>query len=276
LCKIIGEGTMKKFTVLSLVFIFLFTGVAYSAEDKEITLTTYYPAPYGDYDTISLTPKTTANAPSLVHEGLVYFNSDDNELKVYIEDPDNPGSYIWSSSARSSNVWSKVGTDINYSAGNVGIATASPLTKLDIVGGLTLRAVSAPASAPADQARIYYDSSQKDIMVSTNAGAYKTLSSIGTGASIASGSFSTLAGSRDFGYAIHVIDTGLPVVAHALVVKTGDASNNHAESPCTRILFELNKDAAGNADNGKIRVRTKQNGHNDRSGINCHWIAFAG
>jgi len=71
-----------------------------------------------------------------------------------------------------------------------------------------------------------------------------------------------------------MIVTGLPVVRHAIVVKTGDNGTNHAESPCTRIIIELNKNASGDRAPGVIRVRTKQEGHNSRSWINCHWIAF--
>jgi len=67
-----------------------------AAQEEEITLTTYYPAPYGDYASIALEPTPTAGAPASPSEGQIYYNVDDDELKIYGEDPSDPGNLVWS------------------------------------------------------------------------------------------------------------------------------------------------------------------------------------
>jgi microcystin-dependent protein len=73
-------------------FVFLFYSAAY-AQDQEITLTTYYPAPYGDYDMLILAPR---NGPSVdpAPNGAMYFDDGSNaarERGMYIYDSDDGG-----------------------------------------------------------------------------------------------------------------------------------------------------------------------------------------
>jgi len=116
------------FLLTTLVAVLLLPYSSY-ATDEEITLTTYYPAPYGDYDSLSIGDGYSGQAA-------------DKNLVV---------------------------------EGDVGIGNTTPGTALDVTGALTLRSTSAPATAPANQGRIYYDSTSNDIMFSSNTGAYRSI-----------------------------------------------------------------------------------------------------
>lgn len=61
------------------------------------------------------------------------------------------------------------------SSGNVGIGTDPPGSKIDINGDLNQRGIAAPALSPADQGRIYFDSTAKKFKASENGGAYVNL-----------------------------------------------------------------------------------------------------
>ena len=103
-------------------------------EEEEITLTTYYPAPYGDYDMISLTPSAQP-AVADSYEGLIYFDAADSELKVYAEDPDVPNTFKWTSiGGGGASLWQADGTNVYYNDGNVGIGTDTPSTALEVAG----------------------------------------------------------------------------------------------------------------------------------------------
>ncbi|MFA5125370.1 MAG: hypothetical protein WC473_06160, partial [Patescibacteria group bacterium] len=67
-------------------------------------------------------------------------------------------------------------TDVTIlNGGNVGIGTTIPTTILDINGALTTRGMAAPATSPAGQGRIYFDSTANVFKVSENGGAYTNL-----------------------------------------------------------------------------------------------------
>jgi hypothetical protein len=61
------------------------------------------------------------------------------------------------------------------SAGNLGIGADDPSTKLDVNGAVTVRGMAAPTVSPADQGRIYFDSTSKKYRVSEDGGAYVDL-----------------------------------------------------------------------------------------------------
>ena len=67
------------------------------------------------------------------------------------------------------------------STGYVGIGTTVPGSILDINGALTTRGMSVPATSPAGQGRIYFDSTANKFKVSENNGAYVDLVSSGGG-----------------------------------------------------------------------------------------------
>ena len=65
---------IKRFVLLAVFFMFIFCGtVCAQDQDEEIVLTTYYPAPYGDYDMLVLEPM---NGPPVISapNGAMYFD----------------------------------------------------------------------------------------------------------------------------------------------------------------------------------------------------------
>jgi hypothetical protein len=61
------------------------------------------------------------------------------------------------------------------SSQRVGIGTAAPAVALDVAGAHDIRAVTAPAAAPASTARLYYDSGAQQLKISQNGGSYVNL-----------------------------------------------------------------------------------------------------
>ncbi len=76
--------------------------------------------------------------------------------------------------------WSEVGFDIYFNSGAVGIGVNDPATTLDLNGAMSYREMVAPAIAPVNQGRIYFDSTSNTFKVSENNGAYVDL--VGGGA----------------------------------------------------------------------------------------------
>jgi microcystin-dependent protein len=102
---------------ISFVLVFLFTfispGISY-AQDEEIILTTYYPAPYGDYNMLTLEPM---NGPPVdpAPNGAMYFDDGSHasrERGLYIYDSTDGG---WGHAARRFGVPS--GTVVMWSGG---------------------------------------------------------------------------------------------------------------------------------------------------------------
>jgi hypothetical protein len=79
--------------LLAFLFIFIFSGISYAQDQEEIVLTTYYPAPYGDYDMLVLEPQNgppTNNPPN----GAMYFDDGSHasrERGLYIFDSTDGG-----------------------------------------------------------------------------------------------------------------------------------------------------------------------------------------
>jgi hypothetical protein len=68
--------------IMSLVIIFLSTTFAY-AQEESITITTYYPSPYGVYNELRLYPHSPATTPcDSSATGTMYYNSTTNQILV--------------------------------------------------------------------------------------------------------------------------------------------------------------------------------------------------
>ncbi|MEK6715578.1 MAG: hypothetical protein AABY43_06000 [Candidatus Omnitrophota bacterium] len=116
----------KSILLLSLLLIFVPFCYAQTTTE-EITITTYYPSPYGVYNTLRLFPATQ---PASCQEGEVYY---DDGLGV------NPAGLYYCGNAGNWQVlgglWAQNGNDIyNTNSGNVGIGTMSPQARLDVMG----------------------------------------------------------------------------------------------------------------------------------------------
>jgi hypothetical protein len=78
---------MRYFIVAAIAVVLCAGGVlAQDAQQEEIVLTTYYPAPYGEYDKVQANELKLHphNIPSSAvgNEGNMYYDSDENQLKV--------------------------------------------------------------------------------------------------------------------------------------------------------------------------------------------------
>ena len=108
----------------------LFLSVKSSAQttSEEITITTYYPSPYGVYNTLTLYPNDdhTPGGCLNTERGQMYYDNTDN--KIYVCDGTNWGGL-------GGGFWAANGNDIyNINSGNVGIGTTAPGYKLEVIG----------------------------------------------------------------------------------------------------------------------------------------------
>jgi hypothetical protein len=71
-----------RLSAVTAIFFFAFFPVLSFALDETLTVTTYYPSPFGSYNELQLyphnTPVTTCNAST---EGTLYYDSGDNQIK---------------------------------------------------------------------------------------------------------------------------------------------------------------------------------------------------
>jgi hypothetical protein len=120
---------LSGFILLS--FIFLSPAFSQSANET-LTISTYYPSPYGVYKELRLYPHTSPTACDSLTEGNMYYNSATHEVMVckwvggFLD-------YDWRSI---SSLWTLNGTNLypNNSTWDVGIGTSTPEVKLDVVG----------------------------------------------------------------------------------------------------------------------------------------------
>ena len=158
---------IKAFLLVTLLSVLCFSNIAFAQEDEgeEVILTTYYPAPYGNYN--ELTVSGNADSPSLdVTPTLTAEVDADILTAVHINPTFNDGVF----------------SDVQHNGlivedGNVGIGTTSPDEKLTIGDGTNKRlhfsSSTNPSSPPAGSAVIYFDGT--DLKVKNNAGTVITI-----------------------------------------------------------------------------------------------------
>ncbi len=123
-----------KIKIIFFLAIVFFISSSVFAEER-ITLTTYYPSPFGAYDRLQLVPRPQiTKAPCDL--GLMYFRETDNLLQVC--EADRNGNPVWGPvglwTKSGDNIYPKDGTDIN-----VGIGTATPEAKLNVKGDVRIQ-----------------------------------------------------------------------------------------------------------------------------------------
>ncbi|MDD3345698.1 MAG: hypothetical protein PHO34_04660 [Candidatus Omnitrophica bacterium] len=66
-----------------LAFVFLFAASTVAASAEDITITTYYPSPYGSYNELQLYPHSSPTVScNSSKRGTMYYDSDDNNMYV--------------------------------------------------------------------------------------------------------------------------------------------------------------------------------------------------
>jgi hypothetical protein len=187
------EEAMKKHNYLQkkgfiVLIAILMLSAAAVCDAEEITLTTYYPSPYGVYSEMRLYPKApppVATSCDDKQEGLMYYDNVAHALMV-CRCKDSTclfaSNYAWTSAA---GYWtlSTSGTDLytNNPSWNVGIGTTGPGTALDLNGAFSMRQMAVPGLSPSGQGRLYFDSASQKFKVSENGAAYVDLLSSGGG-----------------------------------------------------------------------------------------------
>lgn len=117
---------MKKLLALTCL---LFLAASHAQAQQNLTLTTYYPAPYGAYDQTRLVPRSTAPTCSTSTEGLVYYNDVSNRFEFC----QNGGSWtpfnVWTQNSSGQVFLTDTTTPETK---KVGIGLSAPLFKLHL------------------------------------------------------------------------------------------------------------------------------------------------
>ncbi|MBI4435910.1 MAG: hypothetical protein HY590_00625 [Candidatus Omnitrophica bacterium] len=125
--------------IFFLLLLLLLTCSLVAIAQEQITLTTYYPAPFGEYQNVRLVPTTGATSGTsctATQTGLMFYNSTTNEI-LYC----NGGSSTWAvlgggGGGGGSSLWTLSGSNLYPTtlSSNVGIGTTDPVYKLNVAG----------------------------------------------------------------------------------------------------------------------------------------------
>jgi len=129
---------MKKL-ILLFAFIILPVSMVWA---ESVSLTTYYPAPFGAYDRLRLVPRTNAPNCTAALEGLLYYDQTDQLLKICKD----PGGFSFIAGVWTQNNIDNSNAEVFLTerfrtpppanrAVNVGIGTTSPQADLHVTGG---------------------------------------------------------------------------------------------------------------------------------------------
>lgn len=215
-----------------LIAMFMFSAVIACGAEESITVTTYYPSPYGVYSEMRLYPKNNPTACDNNQRGLMYYDLADNRLKVCNGTPpyQDIGGGFWAASPSGLN-------DIYYiNSGNVGIGTNSPGQKLVVQAA---DASSSTGTGPT----IYL---QSDAAATLNRGGSVLFGDTGTARAMIKGAYE---GAGSSGYLALSTKTSANVMTEALRIDSGGNIGIGTPGPTSRLHV-----------NGKSRF-------NDRVGI---------
>lgn len=91
---------LKRGLVRSLVLVSFLFYLPCFAQEESVTITTYYPSPYGVYKEMRLHPNTSPSTCDATNEGAMYYDDSSNEPLVCEEI--TTSTYAWTSMSRSS------------------------------------------------------------------------------------------------------------------------------------------------------------------------------
>jgi|GEM_PF-6130848 len=152
---------MKKIYCLVLFMIFFMGANAFSQNTETVTISTYYPSPYGVYQSIRLFPAASTKVPSCgeEQEGLMYYNDDISQKQLMVCRETSTGVYSWQAVGASywtqpsgtNNLYTTDSADPNTTSDHygwrVGVGTTDPT-----LGGMTNSKFS--VAAPYDYAML--------------------------------------------------------------------------------------------------------------------------
>ncbi|MCK4810227.1 MAG: hypothetical protein KAS99_04745 [Candidatus Omnitrophica bacterium] len=122
--------------ILALVFLVSTSIISQCFSQESITLTTYYPSPYGVYKELRLYPNDSpTGCGDAADEGKMYYDDSEHQLKVCIDD--GFGIYGWQVSG---GLWTQSGNNLypNDTNWKVGIGTTTPgNAKLQVNGAIS-------------------------------------------------------------------------------------------------------------------------------------------
>ncbi|MBN1870105.1 MAG: hypothetical protein JW847_05990 [Candidatus Omnitrophica bacterium] len=122
------------------IFFFIICLASWAHAQQTITLSTYYPAPFGSYERLRLVPRAPAPPCNASLEGLMYLNNTTDEIEICLNGAWVPSLSPWIHSSVNDFVY-LANLDKDNNAGTnprVGIRTNSPTQSLDVVGNATV------------------------------------------------------------------------------------------------------------------------------------------
>ncbi|MDO8661720.1 MAG: hypothetical protein Q7K98_00670 [Candidatus Omnitrophota bacterium] len=160
---------MAHIRIIAWLFIFSICNIAFLfAADETLTITTYYPSPYGVYKTLRLYPNddNALLAGCANRRGEMSYNKTAGAL--YVCSGTTDAGATWQSAGGGGGYWTRSGTvDVyNTDLGKVGIGTANPAEALHVIGGYAIF----QNSATGDRIRLRPYAAGAQISVVDNAG----------------------------------------------------------------------------------------------------------
>ncbi|MFH0763000.1 MAG: hypothetical protein V1925_03830 [Candidatus Omnitrophota bacterium] len=122
----------KKVNIIGITVFFILVLFSLGFGEESITITTYYPSPYGVYKTIRLYPGPRS---ATCQSGDMTYHDGSGGILVGYYFCDNSGA--WQSAGGGGGYWNQIGSNLypTNTTWNVGIGRTDPTYKLDVVSG---------------------------------------------------------------------------------------------------------------------------------------------